>query len=229
MSKGCDDGCLRIHEAENGSLSFGPFKIHSDWIRSISWSVDGERYVSINMQCIMPPHVQRVFSIVTGSDDRKVKVVDAKLGNVVFDTAFHDDYVRAVVFGTEFFFSCSDDRQVVLPKHFPRALNDRNRTVRIYDASKGTASGEAWTTGQTGYIRAIAISSNNKILAAGSDDHTIVLYDIVTRSAMSQPIRGHTGVSASGSQHVICAYLVEGGQVAIIFDRWTDARLRFRG
>ena len=81
-------------------------------------------------------------------------------------------------------------------------LNDSNRTVRIYDASTGTASGEAWTTGQTGYIRAVAISPDNKILAAGSDDCSIMLYNIDTRSVINQPIRGHSGVSVSNPFYI---------------------------
>jgi len=52
--KGCDDRRLRIYEAENGSLLFGPFEFHSDWIRSVSWSPDGQRYVSVTLQCISP-------------------------------------------------------------------------------------------------------------------------------------------------------------------------------
>ena len=74
------------------------------------------------------------------------------------------------------------------------ALNDGNRTVRIYDASTGTASGEAWSAGQTSSIRAIAISPDNKILAAGGHDCSIVLFNMDTRSMINQTIRGHTGV-----------------------------------
>ena len=76
-------------------------------------------------------------------------------------------------------------------------LNKRDRTVRVYDASTGTASGEAWTTGQIGYVVAIAITPDNKILAAGSDDWTIVLFDMDKRTTINNPIRGHSGVSAS--------------------------------
>ena len=47
----------------------------------------------------------------TGSDDRKVKVVVAETGHVIYDTAFHNDWVRTVLYTTEFFMSCSDDRQ----------------------------------------------------------------------------------------------------------------------
>jgi len=43
MSEGCVDGCLRIYEAEKGSLHVGPFEVHSDWIRSLAWSPDGQR------------------------------------------------------------------------------------------------------------------------------------------------------------------------------------------
>jgi len=85
-------------------------------------------------------------------------------------------------------------------------LNDGNRTVRIYDASTGTASGEAWSTGQTGYIRAIAISPDDKILAAGSDDYSIVLYNMDTRSMISQAIRGHDGVSTSNVPHTVSSH-----------------------
>jgi hypothetical protein len=58
---------------------------------------------------------------VTGSDDRKVKVVVAKTGHVIHDMAFHYDWVRMVLYTKEFFISASDDRQVVLAKFFPRA------------------------------------------------------------------------------------------------------------
>ncbi|KAI9435551.1 WD40-repeat-containing domain protein [Lactarius indigo] len=161
IATGCDDRRLRIFESENGALLFGPFELHSDWIRSVAWSPDGQR-------------------IVTSSDDRKVKVVVAETGHVIYDTAFHNDWVRTVVYTTDFFISGSDDR-----------------TVRIYDANTGAASGEAWTTGQSGYIRAIAISPDNKILAAGSDDNTIMLYDMDTRSTINQPLKGHTSAIRS--------------------------------
>ncbi|KAH9003888.1 WD40-repeat-containing domain protein [Lactarius hatsudake] len=161
IATGCDDRRLRIFESENGALLFGPFELHSDWIRSLAWSPDGQR-------------------IVTGSDDRKVKVVAAETGYVIYDTAFHDDWVRTVICTTEFVISGSDDR-----------------TVRIIDAATGATSGEAWTTGQTGYIMAIAMSPDNKVLAAGSNDSTIVLYDMDKRSTIGLPLTGHTSAIRS--------------------------------
>lgn len=75
-------------------------------------------------------------------------------------------------------------------------LNEDNRTVRIYDASTGTVSGVALSTGQTGYIRTIVISPDDKTLAVGCNDSSIILYDMDTRNMINQPIRGHNGVSA---------------------------------
>ena len=129
----------------------------------------------------------------TGSDDRKVKVVVAGTGQVIYDMTSHESWVRTVLYTPWFFISGSDDRQVILTYFFPYA-NRRNRKVRIYDASTGRASGEVWSTGQTGYIRAIAISPDGKILAAGSDDCSIILYDMDTRKMIGVPIRGHIGV-----------------------------------
>ena len=136
----------------------------------------------------------------TGSDDRKVKVVVAETGRVIYDTAFHDNWVRSVLYTTEFFISGSDDRQVMLAKFFPFS-NGRNRTVRIYNASTGMASGKAWSTGQTDYVRAIAISPDGKILAAGGDEHSIILYDMDTRKTIRKPIRGHNRVRISDVLH----------------------------
>jgi WD40 repeat protein len=141
---------------------------------------------------------------VTGSGDTKVKVVVAETGQVIYDTALHNHWVRAVLYTTEYFISGSDDRQIMLVKFSPYA-NTRNRTVRIYNASTGTASGDAWSTGQRDYIWAIAISPDNKVLAAGGDDHSIILYDMDTRKMIDKPIKGHNGVSTSDGVHTAYA------------------------
>ena len=137
--------------------------------------------------------IQLACRIVTGSDDRKVKVVAAETGQIIYETAFHNDWVGSVLYTTEFFISGSDDRQVAFARLL-LVLNEGNRTVRIYDASTGAASGEVWSTEQTGYIRAIAITSDGKVLAAGSNDYSIVLYNMEARTTINQPIRGHSGV-----------------------------------
>ncbi len=143
----------------------------------------------------------------TGSDDNKVKVVVAETGRVIYDTAFHDDWVRTVLYTTEFFISGSDDGQVIqyLRSSFPCA--DQSRTVRIYNASTGTTSREAWSMGRMDYIMTIAMSPDNKILAAGSDDYSIMLYDMDARKIIHKPIKGHNGVGTSDVLHI--AYVLK--------------------
>jgi hypothetical protein len=60
---------------------------------------------------------------VTGSDDGKVKVVTAgaKSGEIIYETADHHDWVRAVLFTSKFFISASDDRQATLSSFTPCA------------------------------------------------------------------------------------------------------------
>ena len=62
MSEGCDDRRLRIYDAENGLLLFEPFEIHSDWIRSVAWSPDGQRYVS-TITLHISSHVSNLHTI----------------------------------------------------------------------------------------------------------------------------------------------------------------------
>jgi len=142
---------------------------------------------------------------VTGSDDRKVKVVVAETGHVIYNPAFHDDWVRTVIYTTHFFISGSDDGQVIFAHAFLYA-NKRNRTVRIYKASTGTVSGEAWSIGKMGYIMIIAVSPGGKVLAAGNSDYSITLYDMDTRKMIRNQIRGHNRVRTSDILHTPHTY-----------------------
>jgi hypothetical protein len=63
-------------------------------------------------------HIQPTYRIVTGSDDGMVKVVDPETGKVLCGPVFHDDWVRTVLYTTDFFISGSDDRQVALAMFF---------------------------------------------------------------------------------------------------------------
>ena len=54
----------------------------------------------------------------TRSDHGKDKVVVAEIGNVMYDTAFHDDWVYTVLYASEFFISGTDDRQAMFERLF---------------------------------------------------------------------------------------------------------------
>jgi WD40 repeat protein len=54
----------------------------------------------------------------------------------------------------------------------------------------------SWSTTQKGDIITIAISRDNKILASGNEDSTILLYNISEQKAVNGLLRGHTRVNA---------------------------------
>jgi WD40 repeat protein len=46
--------------------------------------------------------------------------------------------------------------------------------------------------GHTGWVRAFAVSPDGKVLASGSDDHTVRFWDIATGRTI-RVLKGHTG------------------------------------
>jgi hypothetical protein len=47
-------------------------------------------------------------------------------------------------------------------------------------------------TGHTSYVGSVAFSPDGKMLASGSGDNTIVLWDVASRQPLGQPLSGHT-------------------------------------
>jgi len=72
----------------------------------------------------------------------------------------------------------------------------------------------------------MAISPDGKILAAGSDDNSIILYDMDTRKMISKPIRGHNGVRTSDVLHA--AHILRypaGDQMSCVFEKQSATRI----
>ncbi len=120
--------------------------------------------------------------IVSGSDDRTVRVWDAATGEQVRD-AFtgHSDSVNAVAIGQV------EGRTVIV-------TGSGDHTVRVWDAATGQLVRAAFT-GHTGSVRSVAIGQveGRTVIVSGSGDRTVRVWDAATGEQVRAAFTGHTG------------------------------------
>ncbi|MFJ2008585.1 nSTAND1 domain-containing NTPase [Streptomyces chartreusis] len=117
---------------------------HTHGVHAVAFSPDG-----------------RTFA--TASDDRSVRLWDARTGKPDRTLKGHRGPVNSVAFS-------SDSRTV--------ATASDDRSVRLWDARTGRPG--KTLTGHKGQVNAVAFSSDGKTLASGSWDRTAILWDATT-------------------------------------------------
>jgi len=73
-------------------------------------------------------------------------------------------------------------------------IDDRqdNQSV-LLNALQQTPHLITFLRGHAGTVRSLALTANGKILASGSADNTIMLWDVTAREPIGEPLTGHTG------------------------------------
>ncbi|MBN4003713.1 NB-ARC domain-containing protein [Nostoc sp. LPT] len=186
---------VRLRDAKGHQLL--TLEGHTNWIRSVAFSPDGEILVS-------------------GSDDKTVRLWNTTTGQFLRSLQGHKERVWSVAFSPDgkTVASSSEDKTVrlwnvhtaecwkILEKHTHwvrevafspdgkiLASGSSDRTVILWDAHTGnyirTLEGQ-----HTARVRTVAFSSDGRILASGSDDHTIRLWDIHSGKYL-QTLLGH--------------------------------------
>lgn len=131
-------------------------------------------------------HTQQIFSVAfspdgarlaTGSMDGFAKLWDLEAGQLVADLPCHGEWVQAVAF-------TPDGRYLATG-----AL--RTPTLRYWDARSGQLAKELDCRGNYG-IFALAFRADGQVLATGSADRTIVLWDTRVHSPL-RTLEGHVG------------------------------------
>ena len=130
------------------------------------------------------PEREKVY-LLTGHSDKKARLWDVENGNLLFVYHEHTDWIRAVAFSPtcEFFATGSDDQTIRL-WNLKASLNDRN--------ARGRCIGES-LKGHTKWIWSLAFSPDGTLLASGSADHIVKLWDVsdVKKPKFLRDLKGH--------------------------------------
>ncbi|KZT50502.1 WD40 repeat-like protein [Calocera cornea HHB12733] len=196
---GSEDTTVRIWNVRTRKSRGEPLTGHTGAITSVSLSQDGTRIVSGSGDMTI-----RVWDANTGtsigeplrgSEDGTIRVWDAYAETTTEDpSSSHAEGVRSVAFSP-------DGKRIV--------SGSRDRTVRVWNAKTGAAIGEPLVEHQLAVASVVfspngklivsgsedstllAFSPNNKRIASASFDRTIRIWDVETREAIGEPLRGH--------------------------------------
>jgi WD40 repeat protein len=183
---GSRDTTVRVWDAGSGQQIGEPLKpigqgepslFKNNDVNDVAFSPDGKR-------------------IVSGSDDRTVRVWDAGSGQQIGEPLTgHTAGVISVAFSP-------DGKRIV--------SRSRDNTVRVWDAGSGQQIG-APLTGHTGFVNGVAFSPDGKRIVSGSTDTTMRVWDGGSGQQIGPPLTGHTSAVTSVAFSPDGRWIVSGG------------------
>ncbi len=127
--------------------------------------------------------------LVSGDQDRTVKVWDAQTGAGLHTLTGHTGWVRSV--------ACSADGMTVVS-------GAEDEAAKVWDAQRGEC--RHTLTGHTGYVLSVAFATDGKTLVTGSKDNTVKIWSS-SKGACLQTLIGHrntvNSVACSGDARVV--------------------------
>ncbi len=177
---------------------------HSDYVRSVSFSPDGNTLASGSKDntiklwdvrtgkelLTFSGHNNQVWSVsfspdgktlASGSEDKTIKLWDVRTGKELLTLSGHRAKVESVSF--------SPDGNIL-------ATSSKDETIKLWDVRTGK---ELRTlSGHSNGVWSVSFSSDGKTLASGSEDKTIKLWDVSTGQEL-RTLSGHSAAVGSVS------------------------------
>jgi WD40 repeat protein len=213
LASGSADGKIILWDVNTYQPLGSPLMAHKDWVRSVAFSRNGQMLASGSAdgtiilwdvstgQAFGPPltgHTSFVTDVVFSPDDQVLASSSADGTVIMWDVTTrqplgppltgHTSFVLSVVF--------SPDGQIL-------ASGGADKRIILWDISTYETDTKHplahALTGHLGTVSSLAFSpdtregTGNQILASGSEDQTIILWDVATRQALGPPLAGHQG------------------------------------
>ncbi|KAF8748499.1 WD40 repeat-like protein [Rhizoctonia solani] len=191
LVSGSVDGNMRIWEVPDvpiGQVMDGQSLAHEDWVTGVSFSPCGSYLVSGS-----PDLTVRVWNMQAGSQHAPLSQDTTPTMIYVWERQSGKLEYKIGPIDTD------GDYDPLYQEFWPAVL--------IYDDKRGSPSGSA--SRHSGAVRCVAFSSQGDKLVSGSDDRTIRIWDVESRTSIAV-LEGHTGYVLSVTFSPNGAYAVSG-------------------
>ncbi|KAF9059437.1 WD40-repeat-containing domain protein [Rhodocollybia butyracea] len=181
---GSKDTTIRVWNVQNGTMFAGPLEGHSKQVWCVAFSPQGDRIVSGSDDKTANVHTSTVLSVAFSSDGGQIRsasiagiarVSDAQTGALV------EGPFKFQVPNQTYHIRFSPDGQLI-------GASGQDSVVRFFNLR---SSDLTQLEGHTEAVRALGFSQDGKWIVSGSNDTTVRVWDLDTRSLAAGPFEGH--------------------------------------